>query len=92
MRVESIGFLEFCIKEIENPGLILWDISEESFEHRPGSFHTCYSSSVPGNKFIDVCQPNFMKTWPLEVSQGELKHSEGLLEIGVFPQKVGIVE
>lgn len=47
---------------------------------------------MPGGELGHIGQPDLVETRPFEVREGELKHAEGLLEVEIVPQELGVFQ
>ncbi len=92
VRVEPVLLLELSVDEVEDAGVFLRDLSEQPLEDGTGALDASRRVGVAGDELGDVGEPDFVETGPLEVGEGELEHPEGLLEVGVVPQEVRVVQ
>ena len=92
MRVKPVVLLEFGIDEVKSAGVFVRYFSEQALENGPGPLDAGGRVAMPFYELVNIRQPNLIKAGPLEIGKRELKHPEGLLEVGVVPKKVSVVE
>ena len=80
IRVE-LDNSNLTIHEIKYATVFLRDFPEEPLENRPSSLNSCRGGRMPCNELSHIGHPDLIKTGPLEIGEGELEHSESLLEV-----------